>query len=167
MQSPVLVLNANFEPINVCGWQRAVGLMMTGKASLVLNGRGEIQTVRQVFPKPSVIRLEKMVTHPRPRIKLTRREVFRRDNFTCQYCGRHSSNLTIDHVFPRHLGGLHVWNNVVTACAACNHHKGGRTLNESNMRLRRMPLEPPTSAIYIFGRHLPENAEWEEFIKGW
>ena len=104
---------------------------------------------------------------PRRGLKLTRREVFRRDNFTCQYCGKHALDLTIDHVVPRHLGGKHVWDNVVTACAACNHRKGGRTLEESGLRLHRIPIEPPNSIQYIFGRHVDGNAEWNQFLSGW
>jgi 5-methylcytosine-specific restriction endonuclease McrA len=167
MNAPVLVLNANFEPIHICDIRRAIGLIMTDKASLVLNGRGEIKTVSRSYPLPSVIRLEKMIIRPRVRIKLTRREVFRRDNYTCQYCGRHSIDLTIDHVIPRHLGGKHIWTNVVAACSHCNHHKGGRTLEEAKMHLLRIPKEPPVSASYLFGRHLADNAEWEPFISGW
>ncbi len=108
-----------------------------------------------------------MVNRPRPRLKLTRREVFRRDNYTCQYCGKHTSDLTIDHIVPRHLGGKHEWVNVVAACPLCNHHKGGRLLTEANMHLLRTPTEPPTSANYIFGRHLADNQEWESFLTGW
>ncbi len=167
MQAPVLVLNANFEPVNVCDMRRAVGLLLQEKASLVVNGRGEIKTVRQSFPRPSVIRLQKMVTRPRPQLKLTRREVFRRYNYTCQYCGKKTTDLTIDHVVPRHQGGKHVWKNVVAACPTCNHRKGGRLPDEANMRLLRQPAEPPTSAQYVFGRHLAENAEWEIFLNGW
>ena len=167
MQAPVLVLNANFEPVNVCDLRRAVGLLLADKASLVVNGRGEIKTVSASFPRPSVIRLQKMVNRPRPQLKLTRREVFRRDGYTCQYCGKRTSDLTIDHVIPRHMGGKHVWNNVVAACPACNHRKGGRLLGEVNMHLLRPPSEPPTSAQYIFGRHLQENMEWEDFLTGW
>jgi 5-methylcytosine-specific restriction endonuclease McrA len=167
MQAPVLVLNANFEPVNVCDTRRAVGLLLAEKASLVVNGRGEIKTISQSFPRPSVIRLRKMVSRPRPKLKLTRREVFRRDNYTCQYCGKRTSDLTIDHVIPRHLGGRHIWNNVVAACPACNHRKGGRLPEEANMRLLRFPAEPPTSADYIFGRHLEENVEWQTFLSGW
>jgi 5-methylcytosine-specific restriction endonuclease McrA len=167
MQAPVLVLNANFEPVNVCDMRRAVGLLLADKASLVVNGRGEIKTVSQSFPRPSVIRLQKMVNRPRPHLKLTRREVFRRDNYTCQYCGKKTSDLTIDHVIPRHMGGGHVWINVVAACPACNHRKGGRMPEEANMRLLHQPVEPPMSAHYIFGRHLAENAEWEIFLNGW
>ncbi len=167
MEEPVLVLNANFEPINICNIRRAMGLILSDKATMVLNGRGEIKTVKAIFPRPSVIRLEKMVSHPRIRVKLTRREVFRRDNFTCQYCGRKNIDLTIDHVIPRHMGGKHIWTNVVAACPACNHRKGGRTPVEASMRVLRQPKEPPASAGYIFGRHLSEYAEWEPFINGW
>ncbi len=167
MQSPVLVLNANFEPVNVCDMRRAVNLLLAEKASLVVNGRGEIKTISQSFPRPSVIRLQKMVSRPRPQLKLTRREVFRRDNYTCQYCGKKTSDLTIDHVIPRHLGGRHVWTNVAAACPVCNHRKGGRLPEEANMRLLHKPAEPPTSARYVFGRHLAENAEWETFLSGW
>ena len=167
MQAPVLVLNANFEPINVCDTRRALGLLLSEKAALVLNGRGEVRTVSRIVPRPSVIRLQKMVSRPRPQLKLTRREIFRRDGFACQYCGKHTPDLTIDHVIPRHLGGQHVWNNVVAACPACNHRKGGRRLEDSGMSLLHPPVEPPSSAHYIFGRHLYENREWEDFLAGW
>lgn len=167
MQSPVLVLNANFEPVNVCDMRRAIVLLLAEKASLVVNGRGMVKTVNAAFPRPSVIRLQKMISRPRPQLKLSRREVFRRDNYTCQYCGKKTPELTIDHVIPRHMGGRHIWNNVVAACPSCNHRKGGRTLDEANMHLHRPPMEPPTSAHYIFGRHLAENSEWEIFLTGW
>ncbi len=167
MNEPVLVLNANFEPINVCNTRRAVGLILSGKADLVMNGRGYIQTVRVSFPRPSVIRLDQMIHRPRFHVKLTRREVFRRDNYTCQYCGRHVGNMTVDHVLPKHMGGKHIWTNVVTACPSCNHRKGGRKLEDVHMSLLHPPKEPPSSAVYIFGRHLDQNTEWEQFIQGW
>ena len=167
MIEPVLVLNANFEPINVCNTRRALGLILNGKASLVLNGRGEIHTVRAKFPKPSIIRLDKMVRRPRLSVRLTKREILRRDEFTCQYCGKTVPYLTIDHVIPRRLGGRHVWDNLVAACPACNHHKGGRTAEQAQMRLLRPPQEPPSSALYLFSRHLRENEEWLPFIQGW
>lgn len=167
MDKLVLVLNANYEPINVCNLRRAMGLVLNGKAALIANGRGTIQTVSRAYPCPSVIRLESMIQRPRAHVKLSRREIFRRDNYTCQYCGKETGNLTIDHVIPRHLGGKHTWNNVVAACGACNHHKGGRRLEESHMRLLHIPREPPASAAYIFGHHLTENFEWEPFLHGW
>ena len=167
MLEPVLVLNANFEPINVCSMRRAIGLILKDKAAMVVNGRGYIHTINQLLPRPSVIRLEYMIHRPRPRVKLTRREVFRRDNYTCQYCGRRDIPLTVDHITPKRLGGQHIWTNVVAACPACNHRKGGRKLSEVQMKLHRAPKEPPASAFYMYGNHLKENGEWEQFITGW
>jgi 5-methylcytosine-specific restriction endonuclease McrA len=167
MLEPVLVLNVNFEPINVCAMRRAIGLILTGKAALVVNGRGYIHSISRSFPRPSVIRLENMIHRPRPRVKLTRREVFRRDNYTCQYCGRRDTNLTVDHVLPKHLGGEHTWNNVVAACPACNHRKGGRKLDDAHMKLLNPPHEPPANALYLFGRHGEAKGEWEQYIRGW
>jgi 5-methylcytosine-specific restriction endonuclease McrA len=167
MDAMVLVLNANFEPIHVCSVRRAIGLVLAGRATLIVNGRGVIQTVSRALPLPSVIRLEYMIQRPRPRVKLTRREIFRRDNYTCQYCGRKMPNLTVDHVLPRHLGGMHIWTNVVAACPACNHHKGGRKLDEVRMFLLQTPREPPANALYLFGDHLRENEEWLLFMQGW
>jgi 5-methylcytosine-specific restriction endonuclease McrA len=167
MNESVLVLNANFAPINVCTTRRAIGLLLTGKASMVMNGRGVINTVSVTIEKPSVIRLGRMVKRPRPRVKLSKREIFRRDNYTCQYCGSRDGTLTLDHVIPRRLGGIHSWKNLVTACAACNHHKGGRTAEQAGMKLRRLPTEPSSSATYIFARHVRQNMEWEPYLMGW
>jgi 5-methylcytosine-specific restriction endonuclease McrA len=167
MNEPVLVLNANFEPINVCSTRRAIGLILAGKADMVANGRGHIHTVTKLLPRPSVIRLEVQVHRPRPHVRLTRREVFRRDNYTCQYCGRRDGGLTVDHVIPRHLGGPHTWTNVVAACPSCNHRKGGRKMEEAHMLLPHMPKEPSASAVYLYGRHLDENQEWAPYITGW
>jgi 5-methylcytosine-specific restriction endonuclease McrA len=167
MIEPVLVLNANFEPINVCSTRRAIGMVLNGKASLVLNGRGEIRTVKQTYPRPSIIRIERMIKRPRPTVRLTKREVLRRDDYTCQYCGQRSAHLTIDHVIPRRLGGTHTWENLVAACPSCNHHKGGRTVDQAQMRLLRLPDKPPASANYIFARHLRDNVEWVPFVEGW
>ena len=163
----VLVLNANFEPLNVCNMRRAVCMMVMDKASLVKDGRGHIHTVNTSYPKPSIIRLDKMIHRPRTRVKLTRREIFRRDNYSCQYCGSSSRDLTIDHIVPKHMGGEHAWNNVVTACSYCNHKKGGRTLQQAGMHLKKKVKEPPASALYIYNRYLHENSEWEPFLSGW
>lgn len=167
MKEPVLVLNANFAPINICTTRRAIVLILTGKASLVINGRGYIKTVTRNFPRPSIIRLGGMIKRPRPRVKLNRREILRRDYYICQYCGTHVGTLTLDHIYPKHLGGPHSWENLVTACSKCNHIKGGRTLEQAGMRLRSTPREPSLSAEYIFARHTNQNMEWQPFLKGW
>lgn len=163
----VLVLNANFEPIHVCTTRRALGLILDNKAALILNGRGYIHTVSTLYPIPSVIRLEKMVTRPRLKVPLTRHEVFRRDNYTCQYCGVRGGELTLDHVIPRTQHGPHSWTNVVTACVQCNHRKGAQTPEQAGMRLLRQPTEPPGSITYYFQKHLNENESWEAFLRGW
>lgn len=167
MHKPVLVLNANFAPINVCTTRRAIGLILTGKASMVMDGRGMIKTVTSSIEKPSVIRLGRMVKRPRPRVKLNKREIFRRDNYTCQYCGTRGGHLTIDHVIPRRMGGSQSWQNLVTACAACNHQKGGRTATQAGMTLRQKPREPSSSALYIFARYTSINGEWKPYLIGW
>ncbi|MBA4420178.1 MAG: HNH endonuclease [Anaerolinea sp.] len=167
MQDAVLVLNANFQPINVCSSHRAINLIVADKATLVLNGRGYIYSVSQAFPKPSIIRLDRMITRPRLRVPLSRNEVFRRDNNTCQYCGKRNATFTIDHVLPRKSGGLHRWDNVVTACISCNHHKGSQTPEQAQMRLMSFPADPPASALYYFQGHITQNEEWEEYVRGW
>lgn len=167
LYEPVLVLNANFAPINVCTTRRALVMVLTGKASMVQNGRGVIRSVSRTFQQPSVIRLGDMVKRPRPSVKLTKREVFRRDHYTCQYCGQSKKNMTLDHVLPRRMGGEHSWENLVTACADCNHRKGGRPPEHAGMRLLRKPKEPSSSAQYIFGKYVKKNQEWVPYLTGW
>ena len=167
LSTPVLVLNANFEPLNVCTTRRALGLMFTDKASMVHNGRGYIKSISHSYPAPSVIRLSRMIRRPRPVVKLCKAEVFRRDNYTCQYCGKRTNNLTIDHVIPRSLGGEHAWENLVAACPSCNHKKGGRTAKQAHMVLLRQPKAPSASAQYIFGRYLKFNEDWIPYVEGW
>lgn len=167
MLDSVLVLNANFEPIHICNTRRALSLILNDKAALILNGRGYIHTVCTVFPIPSVIRLEKMIIRPRPEVQLTRHEIFRRDAYTCQYCGTKGGELTIDHVIPRTANGPHSWTNVVAACIHCNHHKGPRTPEQAGLQLLHLPTKPPGSIQYYFQKHLHENTGWEEFLQGW
>jgi len=167
MDMPVLVLNRNYEPINVCNTRRAVGLLMVGKAEIVENGRGYVRAAASVYPRPSVIRLANMIRRPRPRVKLTKREIFRRDNYTCQYCGQTLPRLTIDHVIPRVRGGAFSWENLVAACPQCNRRKGGRTLQDARMALRRPPFEPQPTAEYLYSRNRPVYAEWSKYLSGW
>lgn len=167
LKDPVLVLNANYEPLNVCTIRRAMGLIFADKALMLVNGRGEIHTARSIYPAPSVIRLDRMIKRPRPSVKLNKHEIFRRDNYTCQYCGRSEPDLTLDHVIPRRLGGKHSWDNLVTACRVCNHRKGGRMADSTGMKLMTRPEAPAASAQYIFGRYINNNREWVTYIEGW
>ena len=167
MYEPVLMLNANFAPLHVCTTRRAICMVLTGKADMVLNGRGVMRTVSRSYPRPSIIGVEKMIKRPRPRVRLTKREVLRRDNYICQYCGKQTPDLTIDHIIPRRLGGEPSWENLVAACPPCNHRKGSRTLEQAHMNLMHRPKEPPASAYYLFSRHLTDNIDWQPYIEGW
>ncbi|MGB9521849.1 MAG: HNH endonuclease, partial [Anaerolineales bacterium] len=100
-------------------------------------------------------------------VRLTKKEILRRDDYVCQYCGQRSPYLTVDHVIPRHLGGEYSWENLVAACPACNHRKGSHTPEQVNMHLLRKPTAPPATALYLFGRHLGMNEEWLPFMIGW
>jgi len=164
---PVLVLNANYEPLNVCNTRRAMGLLIMEKAVMISNGRGVIRTPSTTFLRPSVIRLGYMVHRPRPHVTLTKQEIFQRDNYICQYCGRSGGVLTIDHVMPRHRGGKHSWKNLVTACQDCNRRKGGKSTQVAHMRLLRQPFEPPATATYLYRRYLKTNQDWLTFVQGW
>jgi len=166
--SSVLVLNQNYEPLNVCNAWRAFVLVDRGKAEVLEHGLGHLRTASHAFPLPSVIRLIYLIKRPRPQMRLSRREVFNRDRHTCQYCGRRGQrDLTLDHVLPRHRGGRHAWENLVTACKACNHRKAGRTPQEARMRLVRQPYQPHVSSYYVVYPYLERAEGWRKFIPGW
>ena len=123
--SSVLVLNQNYEPLNVCNARRAFVLVDRGKAEVLEHGLGQLRTATNAFALPSVIRLIYLIKRPRPQMRLSRREVFNRDRYTCQYCGRRGQrDLTLDHVLPRHRGGRHTWDDLVSALAQAEEGAG-------------------------------------------
>ena len=162
-----LVLNQNYEPLNVCSVRRAFVLVDRGKADLLEDGAEPIQGISRTFPLPSVIRLNRYVKRPQPRLRFTRREVFARDHQRCQYCGTIERELTLDHVEPRHRGGKHEWENVVAACRRCNHAKAGRSPKEAGMKLLTRPVRPRATPAAMFGHHLQRYREWAPFLVGW
>ena len=165
INSPVLVLNQNYEPLNVCRARRAVVLLFDGKAEMLENGLGFIQSISSTFPLPSVIRLARLIRRPRRERKLTRFEIFNRDRYTCQYCGQQTRQLTLDHVIPRYRGGQHTWENVVSACVSCNRHKAGRTPKEAGMKLIRLPSPPSGSPFFSVPYHyLQTRDEWQKYL---
>ena len=164
IESPVLVLNQSYEPLNLCRTRRAVVLIFRGKAEVLENSRGEIHSAHRAFQIPSVIRLVYMVRRPRHQKKLSRLEVFNRDQYTCQYCGRQTKELTLDHVIPRRWGGQHVWDNVVSACNPCNRRKGGRTPGEAGMKLLRQPRSPRNDGFYVPYHLLNNHGEWQKYL---
>ena len=166
MDSVVLLLNSNYEPLNVCDLRRAFRLVFGEKAEVIAFDHTEVRTPTRTLRAPSVIRLQYLIKRPRPKVKLSRREVFARDGHTCQYCGRQTHDLTLDHVMPRHRGGAHSWENLVAACKSCNHRKGGKTLEESRLRLARPPFEPRCDVYTLFTPYLgdPRNEAWRDYL---
>jgi 5-methylcytosine-specific restriction endonuclease McrA len=166
MDGVVLVLNQNYEPLNVCNLPRAFRLVFGEKAEVIEYDHQVIRTPRTEYRAPSVIRLQHLIRRPRPRVKLSRREVFSRDRHVCQYCGRQAHDMTLDHVVPRHRGGGHTWENLVTACKPCNHRKGGKTLEEARLRLLRSPFEPRSDIYSLFTPYLADenNEAWRTYL---
>ena len=163
IRAPVLVLNLNYVPVNVCTVRRAIVLLTKGKAELLENHACQLHTVSLLIDAPSVIRLSYMVKRPFLPRKLSKKEVFLRDKFTCQYCGKRVHDLTLDHVIPRRQQGAHTWENVVTACNRCNLYKAGRTPAEAKMRLGSIPRAPdPNPYLILQNRTILE--EWEIYI---
>ncbi|MGE5596029.1 MAG: HNH endonuclease [Hyphomicrobiales bacterium] len=165
--SSVLVLNQNYEPLNVCNVRRAMVLVLRGKAEIIETAREFIHTATSSFPLPSVIRLVHLIRRPRPRVRLTRKEIFARDGWACVYCGKQTKDLTLDHVLPRHRGGEHTWENLVSACKPCNHRKAGRTPAEAHMTMRHQPGQPRVSIYYAFFPYLGSQLEWRKFVPGY
>jgi 5-methylcytosine-specific restriction endonuclease McrA len=166
MDGVVLLLNSNYEPLNVCDVRRAFRLLFGEKAEVLEYDHHDIRTATATFRAPSVIRLQYLIKRPRPRVKLSRREIFARDGYRCQYCGRETHDLTLDHVVPRHRGGAHSWDNLVAACRPCNHRKGGKLPEEARMHLLRAPAEPRSDVYSLFTPYLadPRNEAWRTYL---
>jgi 5-methylcytosine-specific restriction endonuclease McrA len=160
----VLVLNATYEPINVCTVRRATILLLKQKAELVEHAAWQLRSEHTRMPRPMVIRLVTFVNVPRDthRRKITRRAVFARDGWTCQYCGSRSS-LTVDHVIPRSKGGGSTWDNIVASCAPCNRRKGDQLPVQANMVPRSAPKAPnPQVFIHVASPTIP--AAWRQWL---
>lgn len=142
LENSVLVLNQNYEPLNVCSVRRALVLLFRGKAENVEISESVVCSVSREFPVPSVVRLERYVRAPRRRVVLSKRNVMRRDNHQCQYCGKRDRKMTIDHIIPKKHGGPESWENLVTACAGCNAKKGDRHPEQAGLALKRRPKRP-------------------------
>jgi len=159
-----LVLNATFEPLCIVSDRRAVVLVLGETAEMLHASDAVMHSPRFAVAVPSVVRLRRFVRVPyRWNTPLNRRSVFARDDHRCQYCGGPAES--IDHVVPRSRGGEHVWENVVAACARCNHTKGNRTPAELGWRLRVVPAAPKGAAWRVLGHRAPDPrwAEWLDF----
>ncbi len=162
----VLVLNASYEPLNVCSVRRAHVLVWKGKAEILESLPKGLRSATDTYVWPHVIRLVQYVRVPRAiQRKISRRALFARDGWRCAYCGTASSRLTLDHVVPRSKGGESIWENVVAACAPCNHQKGDRTVEEARMQLRVRPRPPaPVLFIHLAAPSVPQI--WQQYLPG-
>jgi 5-methylcytosine-specific restriction endonuclease McrA len=157
-----LVLNASYEPLGVVPLRRAVVLVLSEKAIVVESAGFFLHSEHRNVEAPSVVRLARYVRVPyRRRVPLSRRAVMDRDGHRCAYCAARAD--TIDHVLPRSRGGRHEWNNVVAACASCNHGKGDRLLSEIGWSLRRAPNEPTTAVALVLG-WTSRDPLWERYL---
>lgn len=160
--SAALVLNATYEPLCVVSVRRAAILVLTAKAVCVADGDGFLHSARDALPVPSVIRLTRYVRVPyRTHVGLSRRAIFARDGWRCVYCRGPAE--TIDHVMPRSRGGAHAWENVVAACARCNHSKGDRTTAELGWQLAVPPAAPKGNAWRVLG-HRTADPRWAYWL---
>jgi 5-methylcytosine-specific restriction endonuclease McrA len=162
----VLVLNASYEPLNVCSVRRAHVLVFKGKAEVLEELGQPLRSASSTYPWPHVIRLVTYVRVPRSfQRKISRRALFARDGWRCVYCGTSGGRLTLDHVVPRSRGGESVWDNVVTACSPCNLRKGDRSLAEVSMELAKPPGPPaPVLFIRLAAPRIPSS--WQPYLAG-
>lgn len=161
----VLILNASFEPLHVCSVKRAIQLLMTEVAVRVEDADAVLRTPTRAVPVPSVVRLSRYVRRPhRPRVAFNRRNLFRRDDHRCQYCGRRGSDLTLDHVLPRSRGGPTSWDNVVACCRSCNAKKRDRTPDEADMHLERKPKAPRFVFSSAYGLIRDVDPIWKRYL---
>ncbi len=182
LQRPTLVLNRNWQPVNVATVARALVLLWNESARVVdpadyqtfdwndwsklLPAGGDVfvQAIRFRIRVPEVITLTEYDRLPTASVTFSRRNIFKRDKFVCQYCGEQPGTdaLTIDHVVPRAQGGESRWDNCVLACIDCNHRKADRTPKQAGMKLRREPVRPEWKPLYATQDMRIES--WSKFI---
>ncbi len=162
-----LLLNTTFEPLGIVSWRKAINLVCLGKVEIIREYEKEIRGINKKMRQPAVIRLLRFIRNNHAAIKFSRKNIFLRDNYTCQYCGKRfePKDLTFDHIIPRSRGGITEWSNIVTSCIKCNLKKGDRLPEEINMQPRKRPSRP--NGMYIFMLHLGINTPpdlWRDYM---
>jgi len=166
MSHEVLVLNNDYEPLNICTLRRAIVLVYLGKAEVLHTNSKIVQTLSGTFDSPTVVKLRHHVKRPMPELRLSRRSIFARDNYACQYCGQHSKDLTVDHVVPKRLGGKSTWENLVCCCRKCNTRKGDKTLDKAGMVLLKQARRPRYVPFISLTKYLDgaRNEVWRDYL---
>jgi len=157
--SGVLVLNYDYTPLNVTSFRRGFVLVDKGKAEVVKHDESPIITGFKTYVRPLIIRLLKYIRYHTRGLRANRNRIYRRDNYSCVYCGSHR-NLTLDHVIPKSRGGTNSWTNLVTSCQNCNLRKADRTPEEARMKLKHEPFAPT-----LVNENVTIQNVWSEFQK--
>jgi len=166
LNQEVLVLNSDYAPLNVCNVRRAISLVYLGKVDVLHTDHKVVHTLRGAFDAPSVVRLRHHIRRPVPELRLSRRSILARDNYTCQYCGHTAKDLTVDHVVPKRLGGPTTWENLVCCCRRCNTKKGDKTLQQVGFTLRRHPRRPKYVPFISLTKFMtgPVHQAWRDYL---
>lgn len=164
-----LILDSSFYPVTIVGWQKAIGLLITGRAQIVdVYQEIDIRSPSTSFKLPKILRLfaKHMATNE---ARFTRFNVFYRDDFRCQYCLDQlpMSELTFDHVLPLSRGGKTTWENIVTCCKPCNSKKGAQTLIEARMKVAKMPVRPNFGPQLCLRIKEDDPPEWWHWVPLW
>lgn len=162
--TPVLLLNQNYEPLTILKLKRAIVLLILGKVDMIENENGRVlHAISVQYRCPSVIRLKYYVRIRRKEISLTKKNVVKRDNHKCQYCGKKTGVMTTDHIVPKALGGDESWKNLVCACLECNNRKGNRTPGQVGMRLLRK-AKCPSYFTFVLREFGAPNTKWRPYL---
>ncbi|MEQ8471675.1 MAG: HNH endonuclease [Marinoscillum sp.] len=160
----VLVLNADYNPLTVCSTERAFLLMYLNKAELISHIKEKmLRSVNEEFPYPSVIKVKKYINVPYKGVVLTRHNIFKRDRFSCQYCGT-NKDLTLDHLIPKSKGGKSSWTNLVTACKHCNAKKGDYSPEQVGLKLVTKPIRP-TYVMFLRTTSKSLREDWLPYLE--
>jgi len=164
LSGKVLILNQSYEPISICSPKKAFVLIFLSKAELIAEKSGRrIHTISSQFPFPSIIKLTTYIKVPFKSVDLSRKNIIRRDGNRCQYCGKKSIEMTIDHILPKSRGGNDSWENLTTACVKCNNIKGNRTPEEAGMKLLSKPRKP--NHLMFLKQHIGSIEDsWRPFL---
>ncbi len=183
LNSAVLVLNRNYQPVHVTSVKRALSLLYLGVAkaidtqyrlyefedwaALSTASHDCVHTIDRPIRVPRVVVLSAYEYLPRGRVRFSRLNIYARDHDTCQYCTRRlpRSELNLDHVVPRSQGGKTSWENVVCSCVPCNLRKGGRTPEQAGMKLLKVPVRPRWTPLFRGAARRVTYREWLPFLR--
>ncbi|HEO64786.1 MAG TPA: HNH endonuclease [Spirochaetes bacterium] len=165
----VLLLNNTYEPVKVISWQKAIILHFKEKVDIIeVYEDFEIHSEKLALNVPAVVRLHYYVNiHKHLNLRLSKENIFYRDNYTCAYCGKRlpKDQLTLDHVIPLSKGGKKAWNNIVAACNSCNNKKGNHLPEHSHFRPMKKPFEPSVKSylsFFIKVQRIPD--QWKDYL---